>query len=162
MGAIVRLNIIFALDSPPELLLALRLCEIFYFEKREILDAAYFYMTYMLLFGSWTPCDDLVFSWQVKQISVNLARRYRESEWGKQMSEEIHKYENAFEASGEHLPSKEEFTHLNYNTGFFGQFAYVCARTFKNLIRNPRTSFLQVCSENRSVILMGKPWKRII
>ena len=156
MGAIVRLNIIFALDSPPEFLLALRLCEFFYFAKREILDAAYFYMTYiLLLFGSWTPCDDLVFSWQVKQISVNLARRYRESEWGKQMSEEIHKYENAFEASGEHLPSKEEFTHLNYNTGFFGQFAYVCGRTFKNLIRNPRTSFLQVRSENRSENVLG-------
>ena len=77
------------------------------------------------------------------------------------MSEEIHKYENAFEASGEHLPSKEEFTHLNYNTGFFGQFAYVCGRTFKNLIRNPRTSFLQVWSENRSVNVLGKPWKLI-
>ena len=63
MVPLSNLIIIFALESPPEFLLALRLCEFFYFAKREILDAAYFYMTYiLLLFGSWTPCDDLVFS----------------------------------------------------------------------------------------------------
>lgn len=81
---------------------------------------------------------------QVKQISSNLARRFQESEWGARINDEVSKYENEFSESGEYLPDKEELNFLNYNSGPFAQFYYVCGRTFKNLIRNPRTSFLQV------------------
>jgi len=69
------------------------------------------------------------------------------------MQEELRPYEEGYNTSGEHLPSKEELSSLTYHSNPCVQFGVVCKRTFKNLIRNPRTSFLQV-SESVAYINM--------
>ena len=80
----------------------------------------------------------------MKTISATLARCFIESEWAERMRQELKPYESSKQSSKEHDAAKGQLTNLTYHTSPLVQFAVVCGRTFKNLIRNPRNSFFQV------------------
>ena len=84
-------------------------------------------------------------------MSANLARCFAESEWAERMREELEPYQQQYLSSDEHYTTSAELTYLTYHTNPAVQFGVVCGRTFKNLIRNPRTSFLQVMCQNFTV-----------
>ena len=73
-----------------------------------------------------------------------LAKEFAISSWGRDLTHELQPYISKLENSGEHMPAKHEFAELSYNSSPCTQFGVVCGRTIKNLIRNPRTSSLQV------------------
>ncbi|KAF6030215.1 hypothetical protein EB796_011486 [Bugula neritina] len=92
---------------------------------------------------------------KTQRIASNLAKQFSSSEWGIRMQEELKPYEEGYNTSGEHLPSKEELSSLTYHSNPCVQFGVVCKRTFKNLIRNPRTSFLQVVTLSFFALITG-------
>ena len=95
-------------------------------------------------FYNFLKLHNLLLTLKVKTISATLARCFIESEWAERMRQELKPYESSKQSSKEHDAAKGQLTNLTYHTSPLVQFAVVCGRTFKNLIRNPRNSFLQV------------------
>ena len=73
-----------------------------------------------------------------------LGKKFIESQWGKNLQNELKPIEDEIQKSGEKGPVRKELTKLSYNTDPCTQFFVVSGRTLKNIFRNPRTSTVQV------------------
>ncbi|XP_067928023.1 broad substrate specificity ATP-binding cassette transporter ABCG2-like isoform X2 [Watersipora subatra] len=92
---------------------------------------------------------------RINAISDALAICYAKSEWACRTQEELQPYQDAYLSSNEHLPTNPQISQLSYHTNPCVQFNIVCRRTFKNLMRNPRTSFLQVMTLAVFAVIVG-------